>query len=112
MGDSVVPEDSLSGTPRDYSSDLHRIYLEMGEHEGVARRVIADYLGLPRSQDLVTLAHGYECTLPIQAVPDLVRALSRERFGVYQVMRICRVTGPWTWLIVPSPGGQALAMSR
>jgi len=96
MGDSVAPEGSLSGTPRDYSSDLHRVYFEVGEHEGLARRVIADYLGPLRSQNLVALAHGYECTLPVQAVPDVVRALSHESIGVYQVVRICRVAGLWT----------------
>jgi len=96
MGDSAVPESSVSGSPRDYSSDLYRVYFEVGEHEGIARGVITDYLGPLRSQDLVTLAHGYECNLPIQAVPDVVRALSRENIGVYQVVRICRVAGLWT----------------
>ena len=96
MGDSIVPDSSFSGTPRDYSDDLHRVYFEVGEHEGIAGRVIADYLGPLRSQSLVTLPHGYECDLPVQAVPDVVRALSRENIGVYQVVRIARVAGRWT----------------
>jgi hypothetical protein len=94
-GDSAVPDDSFSGTPRDYSEDLHRVYFEVGEHNGIAGRVIADYLGPLRLQSLVTLAHGYECDLPVQAVSDIVRALCRENIGVYQVVRIARVEGRW-----------------
>ena len=96
MGGSVAPEGSVSGSPDDYSSDLYRVYFEVGEHEGVARGVIADYFGPLRSQDLVTLAHSYEYNLPVQAVSDLVRALSRENIAVYQVLRIYRVAGRWT----------------
>ena len=82
MVDSVVPESSVSGTPGDYSSDLHTVYFEVSEQEGVARHVIADYLGPLRSQDLVTLWHGYECNLPAQSVSDVVRALSRANIAV------------------------------
>lgn len=76
------------------------MYLEVGEHEDVAKGVIERFLAA-RSQEIPGLsfttdsirphAHGYEVDIPLQLIPEVVRELSRENVAVYQVIRINKV---------------------
>ena len=90
------PEASLRGTPRDYSSEMYRIYFEVGEYEELAKKIIEDYLGPERSKTLITLPYGYECELAIQCVPDIVALLAKSNIGVYQVVRYAKTSDVWT----------------
>jgi hypothetical protein len=89
-------EPSLRGTPQDYSTDMYRVYFEVGEHEGHARQAIEDFLGPERAKMLVVLPYGYECELAIQVVPDIVRELAKRNIGVYQVIRYAKTKNVWT----------------
>jgi hypothetical protein len=84
------------GTPLNYSSDLYRVYIEVRDLDGTARRIIANFLGEARSAGMVCLAHGYEIELPIQCVPEIVRLLAAENIAVYQVVRHARTNGVWS----------------
>ncbi len=53
------------------------------------------FVGEANAQSLLTLAHGYEVELPIQAVPDLVGLLVTSNIAVYQVVRYARTDGIW-----------------
>ena len=90
------PEASMRGTPLDYSSDMYRVYFEVGEHEALTKKIIEDYLGSERSKTLITLPYGYECELAIQCVPDIVALLARSNIGVYQVVRYAKTSDVWT----------------
>ena len=89
------PEPSLRGTPRDYSTDMYRVYFEVGEHEGRARQAIEEFLGPKRAEALVALPYGYECELAIQVVPDIVRELAKRNIAVYQVVRYAKTKSVW-----------------
>ena len=84
------------GTPRDYSSAMYRVYFEVGEHQGMAKRAIEAYLGPERSKNLTVLPYGYECELAIQCVPDIVRELAEHNIAVYQVVRYAKTNNIWT----------------
>ncbi|WP_462078868.1 hypothetical protein [Luteimonas sp. RIT-PG2_3] len=85
------------GTPDDYSDTRHRVYFEIGEHAGVGQRVIERFLQT-RCRDLpgmpeegwraIRAGHGYQVDVPIQLVPEIVRALAQDNVAVYQVVRI------------------------
>lgn len=89
----------LTGTPKDYSDVLQRVYFEVGEFEGIARSAIIRFL-TERARDhaafdfdaslLKQRPHGYEVDLPIQLVPEVVRALAAANVAVYQVIRFPR----------------------
>ncbi len=83
------------GTPKDYTNDLYRVYFEVVDTSGIARKVIDDFLGAERTSGVVALAHGYEVELPIQCVPEIVRLLSAENIAVYQVVRYAKTNGVW-----------------
>lgn len=87
---------SMRGTPRDYSTDMYRVYFEVGEHDGLARRTIEDYLGTERSKTLISLPYGYECEVTIQIVPEIVAVLLKHNIGVYQVVRYAKTNSTWT----------------
>lgn len=72
---------SLRGTPRDYSTDMYRVYFEVGEHDGLARRTIEGCLG---------------CEVAIQIVPEIMAALLKHNIGVYQVVRYAKTNSVWT----------------
>jgi hypothetical protein len=85
------------GTPKDYTEDLYRVYFEVGEYGNLARDVMTQFL-LSRSGDVsgdasspISLrehAYGYEVDIPLQVVPEIVRALAAENVAIYQVIRI------------------------
>ena len=84
------------GTPLDYTPDLYRVYFEVGDPSGAAGKIIADFVGSERAENILTLAHGYETELPIQCVPELIRLLCAENIALYQVVRYARTNGAWS----------------
>jgi hypothetical protein len=86
---------SLIGTPRDYSSDLYRVYFEVGEFKNSARKILREFLGGDASGSMTELAHGYEVELPIQCVPDILRQLVEANIAVYQIVRYEKINGAW-----------------
>ena len=83
------------GTPADYTSDVYRVYFELGGHDPVAVNVIAGFLGAERAARMVYLAHGCEAELPIQCVPKIVKLLVAENIAVYQVVRYAKTNTTW-----------------
>lgn len=94
------PFDTKRDTPADYSDALYRVYFEVGEWQQVAREAISAFL-LERSRDhpalhfdpasVQSVDHGYELDLPMQLIPEVVRALGERNVAVYQVLRRGRV---------------------
>lgn len=91
-----TPE-AMHDTPSDYSDALYRVYFEVGEWEGIARDAITAFL-VERASDhpafdfdaslLHARPHGYEVDLPMQLIPEVVRALAEQNVAVYQVVRL------------------------
>lgn len=84
-----------AGLPGDYTDALHRVYFEVGEHEGFVKDVITQFLfsrveceaALQRSLPMHTeTASGYEVVLPVQLIPELVRELVERNVAVFQVI--------------------------
>lgn len=84
------------GTPLDYTSDVYQVYFELSDAQGIARHIIADFLGESRASGIASLAHGYVVSLPIQCVPDVVRRLSAQNIAIYQVVRYAKTTACWS----------------
>lgn len=80
------------GTPHDYTQDVYRVYFEVTDPNGIAGKIIADFVGDENA--ILALAHGYELELPIQCVPEIVRLLSAENIAIYQVVRFVRKSHP------------------
>jgi len=96
LTDADPPYNSCEiGTPRDYSSDIYRVYCEVADPHGIAGKIIADFIGVPKAESVITLAHGYETELPIQCVPEIVRLLGAANIAVYQVVRYAKTSGVW-----------------
>lgn len=76
-----------SGTPRDYSEDLYRVYFEVGEWEEAALGVLESFVGSSQSMNILHLEFGYELAMPIQCVPDVVRLLNEKNIAIYQIVR-------------------------
>jgi hypothetical protein len=94
--DIDVPYETLEmGTPRDYSSDMYKVYFEVGERDGFVLNVLSEYLGSEKSKSIRTLPHGYELELPIQVIPEVVRLLCANNIAVYQVMRYAKTQNTW-----------------
>jgi hypothetical protein len=77
------------------------VVFEIGEHEGLGKRIIMDYLTAnghrvdPQSYLLQTTPYGYELEIPMQVIPEIIQALNREKVAVYQVVRIAGPYGSW-----------------
>ncbi|MCA4015388.1 hypothetical protein JKP22_21585 [Vibrio vulnificus] len=84
-----------SGTPEDYSEDMYKFYFEVGEWEGDALAMIESFLGNSRSKNIIHLEFGYELTMPIQCVPDLVTLLNEKNIAIYQVVRGEKTEESW-----------------
>lgn len=88
---------SAVGTPADYSDALCRVYVEAGESDFIALDAITAFL-VERSADhpafhfvpeaLRARDHGYELDLPMQSIPEGVRALAAAKVAVCQVRRL------------------------
>ncbi len=89
--EATPPYETLEiGTPQDYSSDVYKIYFEVGEHNSAALKVLKKFLGNNRKQTINRLTHGYEMELPIQCVPEIVALLSEKNIAIYQVIRYAK----------------------
>lgn len=94
--DATPPYETLEiATPLDYTTDLYRFYFEVGEHNGIAKKIISNFLGEERSKQIVTLEHGYEIDLPIQCVPDIAKELVNDGIAIYQIARYAKTNGVW-----------------
>jgi hypothetical protein len=94
--DAAPPYETLEiGTPSDYTNDVYRFYFEVGEHNGLAEKVIKNYLGEENFSCVLELEPGYEIELPIQCVPDLTKELVTEGVGVYQIVRYEKTKNAW-----------------
>ena len=92
-----MSESRTTGTPREYTNDLYRVYFEVGEHENHAGDIMTQFL-MSRSQDIPNLSfsansirqhmHGYEVDIPLQLVPEIVRELAKKNVAIFQVIRI------------------------
>jgi len=76
-----------SGTLRDYSDDMYNIYFEIGEHQGVGLAILTRFVGELHSNLILPLEFGYEVTMPIQCVPEVVKLLNEENIAIYQIIR-------------------------
>lgn len=97
MADQSMSSSRSIGTPGEYTNNLYRVYFEVGEHDGFAGQVIANFLAVRLveitgtafvPESLRRQAHGYEADIPLQLVPEVVRELSAKNVAVYQVIRI------------------------
>jgi hypothetical protein len=95
--DADPPYETLEiGTPRDYSSDIYKVYFEVGNPNSAILNLLTDYMGVDKGRDITVLTHGYELELPIQVVPEVVRLLSENNIGVYQVVRYAKTNSTWS----------------
>lgn len=76
-----------TGTPRDYSEELYRFYLETVDPDHVARKILISFLGTQNARAVIEVEHGYELCMPIQCAPEIVRLLANE-VAVYQLVRL------------------------
>jgi hypothetical protein len=76
-------EASDIGTPRDYSEDMYRFYLELADRGPATRRLIEAFLPPQHASRIVELEHGFELKMPVQCAPDLVRHLASQNVAIY-----------------------------
>jgi hypothetical protein len=84
-----------SGTPRDYSEDLYRFYLEVVDQNSTVKNTLHEFLGPKHLASLSDLPYGYEFDMPIQCSPEVIRKLSELNIAIYQFVRIRPVAGQW-----------------
>lgn len=84
-----------SGTLRDYSEDMYKIYFEIGEYQKVGLRVLSAFVGELHSKHILQLEFGYEVTMPIQCIPEIVRLLTQENIAIYQIVRGEKTKETW-----------------
>ena len=75
--------------------DVYRFYFEIAEHNGIARRIIENYLGKEKFRSIIRLEHGYEIELPIQCSPELTKELVAGGIGIYQIVRYAKTKKYW-----------------
>ena len=83
------------GTPLDYSSDIYKVYFEVGEYNNTALEVLIKYVGKSKEKTISKLAHGYEVELPIQCIPEIVGLLIQGKVAIYQVIRYAKTSKTW-----------------
>lgn len=64
-----------SGTLRDYSAVMYKVYFEIGEHQEIGLGVLSAFVGERHSKHILHLEFGYEVAIPIQAIPEIVKRL-------------------------------------
>ena len=84
------------GTPRDYSTDMYKVYFEVGEYKNIALNVLVAFLGTDKKESIRHLAHGYEVELPMQCIPEVVHLLSEKNIAIYQIVRYAKTTNSWS----------------
>lgn len=81
-----------SGTPKDYSEDLYRFYLEVVDRDFSVKGILIDFLGPQNVISMSDKPYGYEFDMPIQRAPDVIRNLAKANIAIYQLVRIGRVS--------------------
>lgn len=84
-----------SGTPKNYSEDMYKVYFEVEEREGIALDILKSFVGHSHSRHILHLESGYELAMPIQCIPDVVRLLSQKDIAIYQIIRAERIEELW-----------------
>lgn len=84
-----------SGTLRDYSEDMYKVYFEIGEWEKVGLNVLTSFVGDTHSKHILHLEFGYELAIPIQCIPEVVRLLSQKNIAIYQIVRGEKIEETW-----------------
>ncbi|KXI20932.1 hypothetical protein [Photobacterium sanguinicancri] len=84
-----------SGTLRDYSEDMYKVYFEIGEYQEVGLGVFTAFVGERHSKHILHLEFGYEVTMPIQCVPEVVRLLNQKNIAIYQIIRGEKTKETW-----------------
>lgn len=84
-----------SGTLRDYSEDMYKVYFEIGEWEKVGLNVLTSFVGDTHSKHILHLEFGYELAIPIQCIPEVVRLLSQKKIAIYQIVRGEKIEETW-----------------
>ena len=77
-------------TTKDYSETLYLFYIELGALSNTAKKIIIDNVS-PTCSIESELKYGYLCKLYIQNIPDIVKALSRKKIAIYQIVRISKI---------------------
>jgi hypothetical protein len=67
----------------------------VNDHDGKVLKILTDFLGEAKAEQILKLAHGYETEMPIQCVPDVVRLLCEENIALYQVVRNAKTGQTW-----------------
>jgi hypothetical protein len=72
-----------------YSDDHYQVYFEVADLSAAeAARTIGTYT----TADVRRCANGVHTTMPLQTVPEAVRALAHKNIAIYQVVRGTRIT--------------------
>lgn len=96
MNGADPPYDSLEiGTPQDYTSDIYKVYLEVGEYNDTALEILRQFLEKNKNKSINRLAHGYEVELPIQNIPEVIKMLCQKNIAIYQVIRYAKTNKTW-----------------
>lgn len=94
--DAQPPYETLEiGTPLDYTSDIYRVYLEVGENNDTVKDILIDFMGIEKKHQIVSLVYGYEIEIPMQCIPEIVRLIVNKNIAVYQVNRISKTKNTW-----------------
>lgn len=84
-----------SGTLRDYSEDMYKVYFEIGESENIGLNVLTSFVGGYHSKYIFPLEYGYELAMPIQGIPEVVRLLNQKNIAIYQIIRGEKIEETW-----------------
>ena len=84
-----------SGTLRDYSEDMYKVYFEIGEFEQEGLNALTSFVGDFHSKHILHLEFGYELAMPIQCIPEVVRLLSQKNIAIYQIVRGEKIEETW-----------------
>ncbi|MDP0590332.1 MAG: hypothetical protein QS748_14540 [Candidatus Endonucleobacter bathymodioli] len=84
-----------SGTLRDYSEDMYKVYFEIGEFEREGLNTLTSFVGDFHSKHILHLEFGYELAIPIQCIPEVVRLLSQKNIAIYQIVRGEKIEETW-----------------
>ncbi len=86
---------SKKSPPKDYTDDLYKVYFEVGEYKGRAKKVLENYLGADQKGKIKILSHGYVVEIAMQCIPDIIGGLIAENIAIYQVNRYTKIDGSW-----------------
>jgi nucleoside-triphosphatase THEP1 len=74
---------SIENTPKDYTDRKYRVYFEVMDIEEKVKKILASYSSTPLSEK----PYGYEATVAMQMIPEIIRKVAAENIAIYQVIR-------------------------